>query len=41
MPIVTCGTTDPAYHQSGEGPDIVWIWGGGGNGSSWPVEPLR
>ena len=35
MPTVTVGDTDIVYHQSGEGPDIVWISGGGGNGSSW------
>ena len=35
MPTVTVGETDIVYHQSGEGPDIVWISGGGGNGSSW------
>jgi pimeloyl-ACP methyl ester carboxylesterase len=35
MPTATVGDTDIAYHQSGEGPDIVWISGSGGNGSSW------
>jgi pimeloyl-ACP methyl ester carboxylesterase len=35
MATVTVGDTDIVYHQSGEGPDIVWVSGGGGNGSSW------
>ena len=35
MPSVTVGQTDIVYHQSGEGPDIVWIAGGGDNGSPW------
>ena len=35
MPSVTVGDTDIVYHQSGEGPDIVWIAGGGDNGAPW------
>ena len=35
MPSVTVGDTDIVYYQSGEGPDIVWIAGGGDNGSPW------
>ena len=37
MPTVTVGDTDIVYHQSGEGPDIVWISGGGGNGAPWRI----
>ena len=35
MPSVTVGDTDIVYYQSGEGPDIVWVAGGGDNGSPW------
>ena len=35
MPSVTVGDSDLAYEQSGAGPDVVWIAGGGDNGASW------
>lgn len=35
MPTVTVGDVDLAYEQSGRGPDVVWIAGGGDNGAPW------
>src|SRR5689334_5620288 len=32
--------TTIAYHQVGEGPDIVWISGGGDAGDSWDIYQL-
>ena len=29
------GDVDLAYEQSGRGPDVVWIAGGGDNGAPW------
>ena len=35
MPTITVGDSDLAFEQSGAGPDVVWIAGGGDNGASW------
>jgi pimeloyl-ACP methyl ester carboxylesterase len=35
MPTVTIGDTDLVYEQSGDGPDVFWIAGGGDSGAPW------
>jgi pimeloyl-ACP methyl ester carboxylesterase len=35
MATVTVGDCDIVYYQEGQGPDIVWIAGGGDSGASW------
>ena len=35
MPTVTIGDSDLVYEQSGRGPDVLWIAGGGDSGAPW------
>ena len=35
MPILNASNADIHYEQVGDGPDIVWVSGGGGLASDW------